>query len=96
MERFAYRLPMAILVLLGCTSQDTNPREAMVFRDVNVLSMENETVLSGQTVVIIEDMIHEIGSSQEIQPVSGAVVIRCYRHVPNAGARRDARACATR
>ena len=75
MERFAYRLPMAILVLLGCTSQDTNPREAMVFRDVNVLSMENETVLSGQTVVIIEDMIHEIGSSQEIQPVGGATVI---------------------
>ena len=47
----------------------------MVFRDVNVLSMENETVLSGQTVVIIEDMIREIGSSQEIQPVGGATVI---------------------
>ena len=75
MERFAYHLPMVILVLLGCTSQDTNPREAMVFRDVNVLSMENETVLSGQTVVIIEDMIREIGSSQEIQPVGGATVI---------------------
>ena len=75
MERFTHHLPLVILILLGCTSHDTNPREATVFRNVNVLSMEGETVLSDQTVVIMGNVIHEMGSSQEIQTVSGATVI---------------------
>lgn len=75
MKRFVRHMPLGIFVLLGCTAHDVNPQGTIVFRDVDVLSMESEIVLFDQTVVILDDVILEMGSSHEIQVVSGATVI---------------------
>lgn len=70
---------LAVLLSLPCflnAQQITsNATQEIVFRDVNVIPMDREYILTNQTVVIIGGKIMEIGDSKTIKYSKNAMVI---------------------
>ena len=59
----------------GGGEAQTQTAAATVFTNVNVLPMTSETVLPGQTVVVVDERIGEIGPAGEVEVPSGAAVV---------------------
>ena len=59
----------------GGGEAQTQTAAATVFTNVNVLPMTSETVLPGQTVVVVDERIGEIGRAGEVEVPSGATVV---------------------
>ena len=53
----------------------TQTAAATVFTNVNVLPMTSETVLPGQTVVVVDETIGQVGPAGEVEVPSGATVV---------------------
>lgn len=70
MSPTARALFFAVLVA-GCAAPGTEPR-TFAFVNVAVLPMDREGVLEGQTVVIVDGVISEMGPADEISVGSGA------------------------
>ena len=62
----------ALLLGLGCQSA---PEGTVAFVNVNVLPMDNERVLTGQTVVTSLGQISELGPASEIRVPRGAAIV---------------------
>ena len=62
----------ALLLGLGCQSA---PEGTVAFVNVNVLPMDNERVLTGQTVVTSLGQISELGPASEVKPPRGAAIV---------------------
>ena len=62
----------ALLLWLGCQSA---PEGTVAFVNVNVLPMDNERVLAGQTVVTSLGKISELGPASEIKVPRGAMIV---------------------
>lgn len=88
------------LTLLGyCLAASANAQDAFVFRDVNVLPMDDERVLEGYTVVVSDERIQAVGPAGEVEIPAGAKSIEgagryllpglaeMHAHVPGPGDR---------
>ncbi len=75
-----YVLLATVLILCSCqsnTSTESEPLpdgDVVVFQNVNVISMESETPLTGQTVVVVDDKIYKISDQSEELPDDAMVV----------------------
>ena len=54
---------------------DGGAQSVTVFANVGVLPMTSETVLSGQTVVVVGEAIREVGPADEVETPAGATVV---------------------
>jgi imidazolonepropionase-like amidohydrolase len=66
---------LAALVVAGLLEVSTNAQDATVFRNVSVIPMDGERVLTGQTVVVRGELIESIGAAASVQVPQNARVI---------------------
>jgi imidazolonepropionase-like amidohydrolase len=98
MNRFNFFLPILVSMLLfsACEQQSPFPEDSLVLSNVNVLTMDDEEILTGQTVVIVNGFIEWIGSSDEAVLPDRATIIEgdyyvmpglaeMHGHIPGAG-----------
>jgi imidazolonepropionase-like amidohydrolase len=102
MNRLVYFLPILISLLLfsACELDSPFPEDSLILSNVNVLTMDEEEILTGQTVVITNGIIEWIGSSDEAVLPDGATVIEgdyyvmpglaeMHGHIPGDGQGRE-------
>ncbi len=98
MNRFVFILPILVFVLLfsACDQRSPFPEDSLVLSNVNVLTMDDEGILTGQTVVIVDGFIEWVGAADEAVLPDGATVIEgdyyvmpglaeMHGHIPGAG-----------
>lgn len=69
------RKTVAILVLFAAFGCQTAPEGTVAFVNVNVLPMDGERVLEGQTVITSLGLVAEMGPSDEVSAPRGAEVV---------------------
>ena len=69
------RKTVVIFVLFAALSCQTAPEGTVAFVNVNVLPMDGERVLEGQTVVASLGLVAEMGPSEEVSAPRGAEVV---------------------
>jgi len=71
-------LPLLFLWINGPaqTTWSTSSHTIVVFVDVNVIPMDTERILPHQSVVVVGDRISEIGSVEDVDVPSGAVIVQ--------------------
>ncbi len=98
MNQSEFFLPFLIFLLLfsACEQESPFPEDSLILSNVNLLTMEDEEILRGQTVVIVDGLIEWIGASDEAILPNGATVIEgdyyvmpglaeMHGHIPGAG-----------
>jgi imidazolonepropionase-like amidohydrolase len=65
---------LAIVPLAACTPPAAAPG-TVAFVDVNVLPMDREGVLPGQTVVVVDGVITEMGPADDVEVGTGATIV---------------------
>ena len=70
-----YRLLGLSLVVAAAAMPQPKPSAVVAFTNVSVLPMDRETVLSGQTVVIRDGKIAELGAAAAVRVPDGAVSV---------------------
>lgn len=70
-------LLLSALVVVSCHAQSKkdNPAGEMVFKNVNVVPMDRNEVLSGQDVVVKDGVIKAIGQTSKVQHSKDAILI---------------------
>ncbi len=68
-------IPGLIVLLLALVPRAATAQDVTAFVNVNVLPMDAERVLEGQTVIVRGDRIAEIGPAAEVSVPSGAVEV---------------------
>ena len=71
-------LPLLFLWINGPaqTTWSTSSHTIVVFVDVNVIPMDTERILPHQSVVVVGDRISKIGSVEDVDVPSGAVIVQ--------------------
>lgn len=71
-------LPVLVLSMgsPGQTTLSTSSRTVVAFVDINVVPMDTERILPHQSVVVVGDRISKIGSHEEVEVPSGAVIVQ--------------------
>ena len=65
-----------IALCISCDSPSANvSKEVWVLKDVHLISMESDQVVPGQTIVIVDDLIHDVGPSDMIDIPEDATII---------------------
>ena len=98
MNRFIFILSIVVSMLLysACDQQSPFPDDSLVLSNVNVLTMDEEEIQTGQTIVIVNGMIEWVGASDEAVLPDGATIIEgdyyvmpglaeMHGHIPGAG-----------
>lgn len=95
---FIYYLSFLLSILLfsACEQQSPLPEDSLVLSNVNVLTMDKEEILTGQTVIISNGFIEWVGAADEAVLPDGATVIEgdyyvmpglaeMHGHIPGTG-----------
>lgn len=79
--RLQQRLWLLLLLVLsigstGQTTLSTSSRGVVAFVDINVIPMDSERILQHQSVVVVDDRIADIGSVEDVEVPSNAVIVQ--------------------
>ena len=75
MKRYAIAFSISLLIVSGMTAIQAQTSGMYAFENVNVLPMDEEHILEGQTVVVEGDRITAVGSASAVNVPAGATRI---------------------
>ncbi len=94
MKNILLLLILAITASLACRAQAPvdNRKQAVIFKSVNVVTMDSERILENQDVTVRDGKIVAIAPTGKSKEEKGALICGGQRKIPHPRAGRDARA----